>query len=101
MKYSFVLLHPRPLAFGGGNVKLYSNAFEENQRRSYSTAASRGPNAKVSPKKVYPNADTNKVIILTENRNKAGIYRWVNLKNGKSYIGSALDLKKDFFAIII
>lgn len=34
--------------------------------------------------------DTCKAIILKDNKGKTGIYRWVNLINGKTYIGSAL-----------
>ena len=44
------------------------------------------------PVKSYENADTDKFQIINENRNKAGIYRWINLKNGKTYIGSSVDL---------
>src|SRR5436853_5920068 len=35
-------------------------------------------------------ADTDK--ILKENKNKSGIYMWINNNNGKQYIGSAVDL---------
>jgi len=40
----------------------------------------------------YSNADTMKTEILNENRNKIGIYRWINLLNGKSYVGSGVNL---------
>jgi len=40
----------------------------------------------------YPNADTQKLDIIKDNRKKSGIYCWTNLKNGKFYIGSAVDL---------
>ena len=40
----------------------------------------------------YNNADTCKAQILSDNKNKSGIYMWENLTNGKSYIGSAMDL---------
>jgi len=40
----------------------------------------------------YHNADTCKDPILSENKNKSGIYMWTNSKNGKCYIGSAVDL---------
>ena len=42
--------------------------------------------------KVYKNADIQKAQILSENRGKVGIYRWVNKESGNSYIGSSLDL---------
>jgi group I intron endonuclease len=35
------------------------------------------------------NAEKHKDFILKENKNKSGIYRWVNIINNKSYIGSA------------
>jgi excinuclease UvrABC nuclease subunit len=31
---------------------------------------------------------------MAENKGKAGIYRWTNLINGKTYVGSAADLSK-------
>ena len=42
--------------------------------------------------KLYPNSNTSKTQILSDNKNKAGIYMWENLPNGKRYIGSAVDL---------
>ena len=44
------------------------------------------------PIKFYANADSKKLIILKENAGKSGVYRWVNQVNGKSYIGSAVNL---------
>jgi len=41
---------------------------------------------------VYSNPDTDKVKILNDNRGKAGVYQWVNKVNGKTYIGSSIDL---------
>jgi hypothetical protein len=40
------------------------------------------------PIKSYNNAETDKSLILSENNNKAGVYRWKNQINGNSYIGS-------------
>jgi len=48
--------------------------------------------------KVYSNPDTCKVRILAENKSKTGIYRWVNTINGKSYKGSALNLRHRFIS---
>ena len=36
----------------------------------------------------------NKNIILTENKNESGIYRWVNTLNNNTYVGSGLNLSK-------
>jgi len=38
------------------------------------------------PTVIYLNADSNKELILKENKNKSGAYRWTNLISGKTYI---------------
>jgi hypothetical protein len=43
------------------------------------------------PVKDYENPDIQKVKIYSENKS-AGIYRWTNKINGKTYIGSAVNL---------
>nr|QID02720.1 hypothetical protein [Orbilia oligospora]QID02784.1 GIY endonuclease [Orbilia oligospora] len=48
----------------------------------------------VIPVVVYTNAETQKVQILKENKSKSGVYRWVNLENGKSYVGSSTKLSR-------
>jgi excinuclease UvrABC nuclease subunit len=40
----------------------------------------------------YLNAKVQKPEILKDQRGKSGIYRWVNKINGKSYVGSAVNL---------
>lgn len=40
----------------------------------------------------YNEPQNNKKLILDENRNKIGIYRWVNKLNGKTYTGSSAKL---------
>jgi hypothetical protein len=49
------------------------------------------------PIHTYSNADTDKLRIIKENRNKSGVYRWTNLINGKSYIGSSSNLGERFY----
>lgn len=46
--------------------------------------------------KCYQNAETDKSLILSENKGKSGIYMWVNTINGKRYIGSSVDLHRRF-----
>ena len=46
-------------------------------------------------KKVYSDLGDTK-LIFKENLRKPGIYRWVNLINGATYIGSASDLTRRF-----
>nr|YP_009568424.1 NADH dehydrogenase subunit 3 [Drechslerella brochopaga]QBL02507.1 NADH dehydrogenase subunit 3 [Drechslerella brochopaga] len=45
---------------------------------------------------IYDNADTDKLLILKENKGKSGVYRWINKKSGKSYIGSSINLSRRF-----
>lgn len=48
------------------------------------------------PAVLYPSADLNKAEIIKENRGKAGVYRWVNIINNKTYIGSSSNLSERF-----
>lgn len=63
-----------PLSVNGFNQQIKPKP----QVRNYSTN-------NYKPVKVYHNAD---------NKNKSGIYLWTNLQNGKSYVGSAVNLSK-------
>jgi hypothetical protein len=42
----------------------------------------------IKPHVKYVNADQDKVNIFADNRNKTGIYRWINNINGNTYVGS-------------
>ena len=48
----------------------------------------------IKPVVKYENANVNKAKILGDNRNKSGVYRWTNKKNGKTYVGSSIDIRK-------
>ena len=48
------------------------------------------------PVRVYINPDKNKELIVNENKGQAGIYRWVHIESGKSYIGSSNKLNTRF-----
>lgn len=48
----------------------------------------------INPIRFYNNAEESKSIILLENKNKSGIYKWENKISGEYYIGSAIDLSK-------
>lgn len=39
------------------------------------------------PIKVYNNLKENKFLIISDNKNKIGIYCFTNIKNGKKYVG--------------
>ena len=45
---------------------------------------------------VYENTLINKPNVLRENKNKSGIYIWVNKLNNESYVGSSVNLTKRF-----
>ncbi len=48
----------------------------------------------VAPILSYSKADRQKKDILKDNSKKTGIYWWINKNSGKSYIGSAINLKR-------
>ncbi len=48
----------------------------------------------VSPVKSYSDAKLLKEDILKDNKGQTGVYRWVNHLNGKTYVGSGLNLIK-------
>jgi len=49
------------------------------------------------PVTIYKNADISKHDAIKDNINKSGVYRWVNLLMGKSYIGNSVNLRKRFY----
>ena len=61
--------------------------------------------AAMVPIKIYSNAEADKSKILSDNKDKSGIYMWKNNLNNKKYIGSAIDLSnrlsKYYYNIIL
>lgn len=51
----------------------------------------------ITPAIIYNNCDLDKVIILDDNRNKGGIYCWINNINDKIYVGSSVNLTERFY----
>jgi len=49
------------------------------------------------PAMTYSNAYIQKESLIEDNKGKAGVYRWINKKNGKTYIGSAVNLARRFY----
>lgn len=78
------------------NFLVDSSAVSNFYTLSLCTAVSSLP--VIVPVKNYYNADTQKTVIVEENNYKAGIYRWVNNINGKTYVGSSINLKQRFLA---
>ena len=75
------------MAVDGGSVKVLG-------KRSFSSISR--PSLEVVPVRIYKNADLDKLLIIRENKGKCGVYRWKNLINGKSYIGSSVKLDYRF-----
>lgn len=69
----------------------------ESKCRFYST----NPSPEIEPTEVVPvvtysNPDTQKLDILNDNKNKAGVYRWINNINKNTYVGSSVKLSLRF-----
>ena len=64
--------------------------------RFYSTTKKSDDLKNFSPLITYLNVDTHKIPILKDNKNKIGIYKWVNIINGDTYIGSSGNLADRF-----
>ncbi len=66
--------------------------FSQSKRNLYRKA--RGlPKLTNSPILTYNNAEELKSLIFKENINKSFVYRWTNMKNGKTYLGSTSNAK--------
>lgn len=53
-------------------------------------------NKNIIPVVIYSNAYINKSKVYEDNKGKSGVYRLVNKKNNKSYVGSSTNLSKRF-----
>jgi len=60
--------------------------------RQYTQLSNASSLTPVTPVMIYTNADTDKLKILSDNKDKAGIYQWQHVESGKIYVGSAMDL---------
>jgi len=81
-----ILIKCPPKAINLGTNKIYSSIHFFSSNVSHSIVSV----------KSYSNADTQKKEILKENKGLSGIYGWINNVNGKSYIGSAVNLYNRF-----
>jgi group I intron endonuclease len=60
-------------------------------------------NGNFLPIKIYYNVETNKSLILSDNKGRAAIYMWTNILSGKRYVGSSVDLLnrlKLYFSVV-
>lgn len=73
--------------------------FKLNQSRvlvNYSFKRTMSTLPEIKPVKFYLNADKEKDLIISDNKNRTGIYRWEHIESGKSYIGSSKNLSLRF-----
>lgn len=63
-----------------------------NYIRSYSTTSS----SDINSVKYYEDAYSMKKLIIKDNKNKAGLYKWTNKLTNDIYIGQSVDLSKRF-----
>jgi group I intron endonuclease len=61
---------------------------------NYYSTNTENKSAKFVPIIIYNNAETDKLRILADSKQKAGIYMWKHIESGKVYIGSAVDLSR-------
>ena len=52
------------------------------------------PKLTITPAVSYKNAKINKSLIIKDNNDKAFVYKWVNMLNGKEYLGSTSSAKR-------
>jgi len=78
------------------NPYLYPSSHCLVQTNSLSSTDTVLSNNNITPVAIYNNADTQKELILNQNRGKAGVYRWTSKLSGKSYVGSSINLSKRF-----
>jgi group I intron endonuclease len=67
--------------------------------RDYHSDYNNRPFNPIIPVKVYEIADVSKYDIISDNKNKSGVFwfRWINHLTGKSYVGNSVNLRKRFY----
>jgi hypothetical protein len=68
------------------------NLYTWPHRRIFYSTQNTTTNDPTVPARTYPNFDLDKVKILRDNRRKSGVYRLKNLINGKTYVGSSVNI---------
>ena len=105
--YLFLYKLQSPVITLGSRFITLKNIITNNyvQKRNYSsdsksdldTESASTELPEVKPVIVYLNTDLDKVSILKDNKGKAGVYRWINNVNGKTYIGSSIDIQSRMY----
>ena len=78
-------------------IKCYKNYFQCFQKKTFhKTVPLKNKQSSIMPL-LYENVIIEKSLILNNNKGKTGVYRWTNLVNSKTYIGSANNLTIRFW----
>ena len=51
---------------------------------------------------MYSDAESSRKLALKESKGKSGVYRWLNIVTGDSYVGSSIELSRrlaDYYSI--
>lgn len=82
----------------GHNISLrnYSSKAQSMEEVKSIKVDSETETGNIKPVKYYSDAYAMKLLILKENKNKSGIYRFTNKLNGNFYIGSSINLSNRF-----
>nr|ATI20434.1 endonuclease [Juglanconis juglandina] len=83
-----VILSPQNIKRIVASTKPFNSNNLLSNKRFYSTKVA----GEILPVKVYKNLIQNRDLIISENKGKAGIYRWINIEDGKCYVGSSKNL---------
>lgn len=78
--------------FKFNNIKNNNLKNNNNYVRFYSTT----PSPNVNSIKMYEDAYSMRKLIIKDNKNKSGIYKWTNKLTNDIYIGQSIDLAKRF-----
>lgn len=78
-------------------LPVFCEYFSLTLKKSYRIYSSSASSKEINPVVKYTNADLDKINIFADNRKKAGIYRWINNTNGKTYVGSSTDINVRFY----
>nr|AVD96816.1 GIY-YIG homing endonuclease [Ophiostoma novo-ulmi subsp. novo-ulmi] len=95
LRISNLLLLDFKLDFRYNNPYVITKTFRLNQSCgiiNYNFKRTMSTLPKIVPVKFYLNSDKEKELIIKDNKNRAGIYRWTHIESGKSYIGSSKNL---------
>lgn len=74
-------------------IQLYNHNFiYKNTIRFYSTSNVENNTKDLHPLKIYENFKENRLNILKEQKDKSGVYCFINKINGNAYVGSSINL---------